>query len=177
MCTIGIFRDSRGLKNTVFEPAAIRSFNNEVSFMLQNGAGDACGFANSDYEMVGALVVESQNEIMNYADIIIVHDEINLSVELRNYKIFLTDINYFNNFASLKTMIGEPVSLFSFSDENMKSCPLSKHRDFNSYYLGFLKYYLGEPVSSDFINVVSLAKVLERGRIVNKGILDQIEMI
>lgn len=175
MCTVGILKDNRGLTNTVFSPTAIKSFNNEVNFIVEHGAGIVNHITDNEYELAGALVLENKSEVLKYADIVIVHDEITVSDTVNKHQLFLTDVDYITDFASLFSMLGQSISLFSFSNENMKSCPIFKPRSYNSYYLGFLKYYLGEPVSTDLINAISMAKVLENGKIVNKSILEQIE--
>jgi alanine dehydrogenase len=175
MCTVGILKDNRGLTNTVFSPTAIRSFNNEVNFIVESDAGNVNLITDNEYELAGALILGSKSEVLRYADIVIVHDEVTDSDVVNKHQLFLTDVDYITDFASLFPMLGQSISLFSFSNENMKSCPIFKPRSFNSYYLGFIKYYLGEPVNADLISAISMAKVLENGKIVNQSILEQIE--
>lgn len=177
MRTIGLLKDKRGFKHTTLTPDDIKSFNNEVSFIIESGVGLSNGYSDSDYEVIGALVMSDQKEIIKYSEIVIIHDEINKSIDSNEEKLFLTDVNYFEQFASLITMTGSRISLFSFADENLRSCSIAKVRNIKSYYLGFLKFYLGDPVSVDLINSISLSKVLEKGKIVNRGIINQIEEI
>lgn len=176
MNNIGILKDNRGKAGTILSPKEIASFNNEVNFILTSGAGEPLGFSDQDYENVGCFITYNNNEVIKYSDITIVHDEINLSLGLSSEKIFLTDINYNQHFASLITMIGEPIRLFAFSPEMNKKSD-SETRFPKDYYLGFLKYYLGEPVSSEMIDYIASNKILEQGKITNQKIIQMINTI
>lgn len=174
MRTVGYLKDHREIINTIITPIDIKSFNNEVNFLIQSGSGEKYGYEDLDYETEGAFIKKNPLDIINLADIIIIHNEINDFLPFSHPKTFLTDINYLDNYIPLMSLLGLPVNLYSFSDENLKKCHVTNNRSFKSYYLGFLQYNLGEPIDSNFITTLSQAKVINQGKIVNNQLLDEI---
>ena len=175
MSNIGVLKDRRGKNGVILHPKDIASFNNELNFIVAEGAGKVEGFTDQSYENAGCFIAETNAEVIKYADIVIVHDEVNMSLHLSSEKIFLSDVDYHSHFASLIPMIGEPIDLFSFYgivDKNSLENKLTK-----DYYLGFLKYFIGEPVSSDLIDTIASSKILNQGKVSNHKMIEMINMI
>lgn len=174
MRSVGILKDSRNGVNSVPTPLDLRGFNNEITFYIEQDAGKEMGFGDAAYEQEGCIVVDHRENLINWSDIIIIHDEIRETLELNSPKIMLTDVDVKKDFAFIIPFVKEPVDLFSFH-ANLSNRPVINHYSMKELYKSFIKFFLGEPISSEMITLIANAKVLNKGKVTHPKLVELID--
>lgn len=172
MLSIGIL-NSGGCNTLVMpSPSDLGKLKNEVVFYIESESGTDCGYSDNHYWQEGCNLIESRAEVIAKSDIVLMDDQLSQAVTSDQKKIFITNLDVFNDFDKLILLMSDNIDLYSFH----KSSLMEKvyHLTFKEIFMDFIKFYLGEPIDPDTILAFSRSKIVANGKVIHKPLINHL---
>ncbi len=172
MLNIGILSESNSVQAMLPSPALLGRYKHEVNLLFLSP--DKEEDTNDRFTPYTPIYCHSFEEIYKESDILLVEDVRGYSLETNQSKIVITPIDIEHNYSYLLPYLKQKVDLYVFNQDFLK--PVHHNTTVMSDLLfSFIRFYLGEPIPSHEIQLIANSKVIERGRLTSKRILNLID--
>ncbi len=115
MKKIGLLRDHKKSKIAVLSPDNIKQLKDQASFYVESNSGKHAGFTNENYEAAGAKIVDTRQEVIDIADLLLTYSTILDDEQIHTSKTFIGVYDVLGDFGTLIPFQKEGVNLYSLN--------------------------------------------------------------
>lgn len=115
MRKIGLLRENQHSNITVLIPQNIIQLKSEAEFFIETNAGVASGYSDEDYKKAGATIIQSKQELITVADLILSYSAIIGNEEINSYKTFVGAYDVLNDYSTILPFQKKGVDVYSLN--------------------------------------------------------------
>ena len=115
MKKIGLLRENQHSNIAVLIPQNIRQLKTEAAFFIETNAGLASGYSDEDYAKAGATIVNSKQELIAIADVILSYSAAIGDEDVDTNKTFVGAYDVLNDYGTIVPFQKKGLSVYSLS--------------------------------------------------------------
>lgn len=115
MKKIGLLRENQHSNIAVLIPQNIRQLKSEAEFFIETNAGLASGYSDEDYTKAGATIVNTKQELIAVADLILSYSAVIGDEDFDSNKTFVGAYDVLNDYSTIVPFQKKGLSVYSLS--------------------------------------------------------------